>query len=182
MPFGGELVIQLGLETNDANTAIITPDGVYRYWLSRELGGDRPLVICGLNPSVADARKDDPTIRKDIGFAKRWGCGRVIKVNAEAFRATDPAVLKRARKSGVNTIGPENDEYIRRAFGLAWLTNGIPLVAWGNHITEQRQRDISFLLRMLGVTPVCLGTNKNGSPVHELYQPYERELVPWVCP
>src|SRR4051812_40590931 len=60
-------------------TATFSDDDVYRYELTRELGGMRPLVTCGLNPSTADASKNDQTIRKDIGFAKHWGCGRVLK-------------------------------------------------------------------------------------------------------
>lgn len=31
-----------------------------------ELGGDRPLVICGLNPSVANETDNDPTITRAI--------------------------------------------------------------------------------------------------------------------
>jgi hypothetical protein len=31
------------------------------------------LLVIGLNPSTADETKDDPTIRREIDFAKRWG-------------------------------------------------------------------------------------------------------------
>jgi hypothetical protein len=164
------------------NTAVISPCGVYRYELRRELGGDRPLVAIGLNPSVADAEIDDPTIRKDIGFAKIWQCGRVVKGNANAYRATDPKDMKRARKSGIDIVGPENDRYLDSMIALVKTCNGILLVAWGNHICPGRQAEISYMIDGHNVVPYCLGTNDNGTPKHELYIPYARELVPWSCP
>ncbi len=164
------------------NTAHISPCGVYRYCLTRELGGDRPLVICGLNPSTATADLNDATIRKDMGFARAWHCGRVVKVNAYAYRATDPADMKRARKSGVDVVGPDNDREIREALLLAMLTDGIVLVAWGNHIEPDRQVALARLIADVGAVPLCLGTNKNGTPAHELYQPYESALDVWSCP
>lgn len=173
--------MQLDLERRP-NTANISPCGVYRYMLTRELGGERVLAAFGLNPSKATAELDDNTIRKDMGFARRWGCGRLIKPNAYAYRATDPNDMKRARKSGVDVIGPENDEAIRGALELVRTWKGILLVAWGNHIEPKRQRDLASIIRYAGVTPMCLGTNGNGTPVHELYQPYERELRGWVHP
>lgn len=48
----------------------------YRYVLWRIWDDDKPRVMfIGLNPSIAGAIIDDPTIRKVIGFAKRWGFG-----------------------------------------------------------------------------------------------------------
>lgn len=164
------------------NTARMSPCGAYRYRLTRELGGDRPLVICGLNPSTATADVDDPTIRKEMGFAKLWQCGRLVKVNAYAYRATDPKDMKRAAKAGVDVNGPDNDEAIRQSIGLAKLTNGVLLVAWGNNIEPDRQRDIARLIRFGGVEALCLGMNKNGTPVHPLYIPYERAPVQWSRP
>lgn len=168
-------------ETQDV--AVFSPDEVYRYWLTRELGGEVPLVCCGLNPSTADATRNDPTVRKDIGFAKRWGCGRVIKVNAYGYRATLPADMKRARKNGVDIVGPDNDQYLRRAFELAVETGGKILVAWGVNIDPARQCEIAELLAATpGAVPWTLKRNDNGTPSHELYIPYETPLVPWHCP
>jgi len=64
-------VTQLSLGVRP-DTARFSECGTYRYNLTRELGGERPLVICGLNPSVATRDKNDPTIRREIGFAKLW--------------------------------------------------------------------------------------------------------------
>ena len=57
------------------STAIISADGQYRYSLTRLLallGGERNVVVIMLNPSTADADQDNSTIRRLIGFAKRW--------------------------------------------------------------------------------------------------------------
>ncbi len=161
------------------DTAQFSTCGTYRYELTRQLGGDRPLLICGLNPSVATASKNDPTIRKEIGFAKLWGCGRLVKVNAYGFIATDPKVMKAARKRGVDVVGPHNDAIIRRAVDEAVAQNGIILVAWGRNIETTRQAEISYVF---GDYAKCLGVNEGGSPEHPLYVPYTRELQYWSCP
>lgn len=162
-----------------AKSAVISPCGTYRYDLRRELGGTRPAVFIGLNPSVADAERDDNTIRRDIGFARHWHCGRVIKGNANAYRATKPAAMKRAAKAGVDIVGPDNDRYLREMLLLSKLCSGIVIVCWGNHIDLERQEEVWKLIVACDVTPLCLGTNQNGTPVHELYQPYDRPLEPW---
>lgn len=172
---------QLALD-HRLNTAVFSSCETYRYTLTREIGGIAPLVSIGLNPSTATAEIDDPTIRKDVGFAKRWGLGRVVKLNAFAFRATDPQDMKRAATRGVDIVGPENDFWIAALLCEARLAHGRVVVSWGNHITHERQRRIAQLIADCNVEAMCLGVNKNGTPMHELYIPYEREPRPWSCP
>ena len=62
-------------------SADISDDGMYRYWLSRRLSmGERTVLFVGLNPSTADATKDDPTIRRCVGFARAWGFDGSVSV------------------------------------------------------------------------------------------------------
>ncbi len=69
--------------------AYLSPDRMYRYWLLRVWDDSLPInCICGVNPSKADERENDPTIRKDIGFSERQGFGGLLKVNISAFRST----------------------------------------------------------------------------------------------
>ena len=79
-----------------------------------------------LNPSIADDKVDDPTIKKCIKFAEREGCTDLTVVNLFSFRATDPNELL------INDIEhPENNGYI-----LSEVENTLnPLVicAWGSH-------------------------------------------------
>ena len=79
-------------------SAMISPDGLYRYWLQRETGidNDKIMLFVMLNPSVADAVENDPTIRRCIGYAKREGFGMLEVVNLFAFISTDPDGLKLA--------------------------------------------------------------------------------------
>lgn len=175
-------IVAAAREGRSADIAIFSDDDVYRWWLTRELGGDRTLVAIGLNPSTATAEINDPTIRKDIGFAQRWGCGRIVKGNAYGYRATDPENMKRARKAGVDVVGFDNDRYLMDMITAANHGGGIVLVAWGNHIEPARQRHVASMIDHVGVVPMCLGTNKNGTPKHECYLGYDTPLVPWSPP
>ena len=46
-----------------------------------------------LNPSTADEHRDDPTIRRCIGFAKGWGYRTLYVTNLSPLRATYPKEL-----------------------------------------------------------------------------------------
>ena len=52
-------------------SAVFSQDRKYRYVLTRVWDKNKPmLVFVGLNPSIADETKDDPTIKKCIKFAQ----------------------------------------------------------------------------------------------------------------
>ena len=124
---------------------------VFRWWLTRNLGGSRPLVIVGLNPSTADAKANDPTIRTEIGVAKRWGFSWLVKVNAYAFRSTSPHVMKTMRDAGVDVVGTCNDDAICTAALLAQARAGQLVVAWGTHIAPTREQHIAAMISSLNV-------------------------------
>jgi len=80
--------------------ATFSPCRKYRYSLFRIWDEDKSLVLfIGLNPSTADEKEDDPTIRRCINFAKQWGWGYggLIMGNLFSFRATQPSDLKQAK-------------------------------------------------------------------------------------
>jgi len=86
--------------------------GLTHYW-GAEPGEQKESEFCvfvGLNPSTADAFADDPTVKRCVGFARRWGFLGFVIVNAFGFRATEPANMLRAE----DPIGPENDEALLR--------------------------------------------------------------------
>jgi len=64
-----------------------------------------------LNPSVADASADDPTIRRVRGFSESWGFGGFTVVNLFAEIQTNPAMMGQT----CDPVGPENDDYIAQA-------------------------------------------------------------------
>ena len=66
--------------------AIFSPDRIHRYGLWRIWDDALPKVLfIGLNPSTADELKNDPTIRRCIGYAKDWGYGGYIMGNIYCF-------------------------------------------------------------------------------------------------
>jgi hypothetical protein len=84
----------------------------YRYRLIHDwTGSPERVAFIMLNPSTADERTLDPTIRRCIGFAKAWGFGGIDVVNLFAWRTTDPAALARV----ADPIGPRNDGMIAAA-------------------------------------------------------------------
>jgi hypothetical protein len=123
-------------------------------------------MVIGLNPSTADETKDDPTIRKCIGFAKRWGFGGLMMTNLFAFRATDPKVMKREAAPA----GQDNQHHILKVASEA----GMVLAAWGKNGKHQNQ-DVNAgqWLDSIGVKIHCLKRNGDGTPMHPLYVPYE---------
>jgi len=131
----------------------------YRYVLWRIWDDDMPKVMfIGLNPSTADETDDDPTIRRCIGFAKRWGFGGVYMLNIFAYKAVQPEQMKKAADS----IGAENDGYLARYAEMSSLVIG----AWGNHGV--------YLNRGAGViemfpTMQCMKMTKRNQPAHPLY-------------
>ena len=123
------------------------------------------LMVVGLNPSTADEVKNDPTIRWCIRFAKDWGFGRLCMTNLFAFRATDPAVMKRH----VEPVGEENDGWLLEIAQSA----GMILAAWGA-LGKFNLRSEKVLPLLRGRAIHCLGICGNGEPKHPLYVPAER--------
>lgn len=156
-------------------------DGRYRYTLRRRwaLRGDGVCWIM-LNPSTADARQDDPTIRRCVAFSKGWGYGWLVVVNLFATRATDPKALRLRpdfyQGEHEALIGPENDTQILRAVAAAKLT----IAAWGNHGALYNRGDE---VREMLETPLHhLGLTKVWQPRHPLYVPRTAMPVQWEMP
>lgn len=161
--------------------AKISDCGKYRYSLSRywDREAAQLAVFVMLNPSTADDKVDDPTIRKCSSYAQRWSCGSLTVVNLFAYRATDPRDLKAALNRGEDIIGPENDKTIRDA-----LRGGggrkVVVAAWGaNPIARERARS---LLRASIATFYTLQVNNDGSPAHPLYLKNNARLEVYALP
>lgn len=144
--------------------AVISPCGLYRYKLTRCWDQDLPgLNFIMLNPSTADASKDDATIRSCIRLARAWGCGSFCVYNLFALRATNPEALRKAE----DPIGPENAMWLKTL--AAYVREGLAKViaAWGAHGTlYERDLDVCAMFRC---RLEALGLNKDGTPEHPLY-------------
>jgi hypothetical protein len=164
--------LQLTASTSGAR---FSPCGRYRYSLTRTWGNGPPALFVMLNPSTATADIDDPTIRKCIGFAKRWGHGGIEVVNLFAIRSTDPAGVLAVD----DPVGPDNDGVI----GGAMLHSAVTIFAWGAHATgllrkvgPKRINVVRVTAALQQVKPLCLGTSNDGSPRHPLMLPYSTPL------
>jgi len=156
--------------------AVLSPCGTWRYELPREWDiGNRLVVVRCLNPSTADAEKDDPTIRRVIGFAKSHGFGNLLVLNIFALRSTDPDGLRVAQ----DPVGPDNDAHIHDALSIP----GTPaLAAWGSMGDQwdpARQRAAAVLNLAPLASWFCLGTTKNGHPRHPLYIAGSTRFAPY---
>lgn len=148
-----------------ARPCAFSDDRIYRFTLWREWDANNSgrVLFVGLNPSTADETRDDPTIRRCIGYAKAWGFGGLCMANIFAFRATDPAVMKAAH----DPIGVGNDAAL---FALARTCHAI-VACWGTRGAHRNRGALAWmLLRNASARKVhCLGTNADGSPKHPLY-------------
>lgn len=122
-----------------------------------------------LNPSIADADIDDPTIRRCMGYTMQWGCGGIIVVNLFALRATDPNDLC----VSTDPIGPENYHYI---FQASWEA-GLTIAAWGIRGVYLKQ-DEKVLAQLTNTHYLAL--TKNGSPGHPLYLRKDLKPIVWT--
>lgn len=130
-----------------------------------------------LNPSTADDVSDDATIRRCVGFAKRWGFSGLVVTNLFAFRATDPKdLLKMAVHNLVDAIGTENDEHIDRE---AKIADAI-VCAWGNN-GALRGRDLQVAGRLIeGYNLLCIRRTTLGNPAHPVRESYTDSAAPYM--
>lgn len=169
--------------------ATFSDDRRFRYTLERRWvpvgSATRCALFVMLNPSTADAEKDDPTIRSCVQFATSFGCGQLKVVNLYALRSSKPIALKKTVESGLDIVGPDNNSWIRQAAAEADLiiaawgsTTVLPAVALASRIATVREivGDRWHALRV-----------ENGKPRHPSPQAWSRlprptEPVPWPLP
>lgn len=155
-------------------------DGRYRYrlWRIWDEGAER-LAWVMLNPSVADGTSDDPTIRKCIGFARRWGFGSIEVVNLYAFRATAPRVLHAAIKEFGEpyAVGPRNEDSLIEVCTHAKTV----IAAWGaKDFAGKRAASVKRTLLERLPSVLSLGRTEGGEPRHPLYVPYDTAPEPFT--
>ena len=155
--------------------AEISDDGQYRYnlWRSWDVGKPDCLFIM-LNPSTADAEQDDPTIRRCIDYAKRWGYGGLQVGNLFALRATHPKDLRNHLSP---TGGQKNDDVLKEMHNAAHFT----VAAWGTQGAYMGQGDhVKSLLRPMKGKIYHLGLTVAGFPRHPLYLRKDAEPTLWI--
>ncbi len=147
-----------------------------REWSSPMFARSRGTVnFIMLNPSVADDQSDDPTIRKCIGFADRWGYAALVVTNLIPIISTDP--WKLPPWHGVDS---ENRAYLLDCARKADLVT----VAWGS-VPGSLAKQIAlaehiYLLRhSTAVKFHCIGWTRKGDPLHPSRAPYTDRPIVW---
>jgi hypothetical protein len=149
-------------------SAVLSPCGTYRYSLTRTWDISLPSVsFIGLNPSTADADRDDATSRVYIRYAERWGFGTLYICNLFALRSRDPRELRIAKCP----IGCDNDSQLNQLQNRAQLT----VCARGNP-GGFLGRDEQVLATL--VNPDCLVKLKSGRPGHPLFKSLKLKPIP----
>ncbi len=149
-----------------SGNAVFSKCGTYRYRLDRKwMFGSGRVVWVLLNPSTADAKKNDPTIRRCIRFSFDWGYQKLTILNLFAYRSTDPKAIRQQD----DPIGPSNHRISREAL----MTADLVVCGWGNDGFYRKQdRRFLDLIQKCGKTPMILQWNAScKAPRHPLYIP-----------
>ena len=151
--------------------AVMSEDARCRFLLWRNWGrGPRRCVFIGLNPSTADASRDDATARRCIAFARAWDCTGMLMVNLFATRSTHPDGIVVDQETVTNGM------YQRVASASA----DIIVAAWGAHTLARIGYSRADFPLTTNQRLHCLGTNKDGSPKHPLYLAKSSTLGPYL--
>ncbi len=134
-----------------------------RYSLKREWDNSKNKILyIMLNPSLADDKNDDPTIRRLINFTKKFNYGGFLVGNIFTTITPNPKELDKSKG-----MSDKNFEELIK------LINKVDQIvyAWGSSIEEPQ------LLKKLVLSPKCFGKNFNGTPKHPLYLPSQTKLI-----
>jgi len=163
-------------------SAILSPCRRWRYRLDRRWTSGQTVCFIGLNPSTADETTDDPTLRRCIGFASKWGYGSLFMVNLYALRATDPSLLW--QKPHKTRVGPHWQQH----FLDAVTQTDCVVTCWGGfskgRVMDRRQgqRHADHTLALLHTNNIefsHLGLTRGHQPKHPLYLAKDTPLSKW---
>jgi len=155
----GENGLRWEEELRKAKGAIISPCGRYRYALWRIWSRNLPLLmVIGLNPSTADAMKNDQTITKLTRFAVIWNMGGLLMGNLAAYRSAYPSEILKA----ADPVGPDCDLWLERMRDRA----GMHVAAWGNDGALLPERVVA--VRHMFPRLYHLGLTREGYPTHPM--------------
>jgi len=142
--------------------AHFSADRSHRFLLWRKTGVESHdfVLFVGLNPSIADEKRLDPTVTRCFNYAKKWGFGYLLMGNLYSRVSTDPKC--------VNFYVLDKDDIENNWWELSMARNlaKTTVVAWGSNADPSIAN--KWLRAQSGVL-YCLGQNANGSPKHPLY-------------
>jgi hypothetical protein len=159
------------------NVCRFSPDRRHRYSLTHRwdvlFGGSRTILWLGLNPSVADEVRLDPTLTRIRTFSQREGFDGFVMGNLFGLRTPYPKEMM----ADPDPVGADNDAVLLEAAGRCEKI----VAAWGAGGVYQSRADEVVRL-FAGRELWCLGTTKEGHPRHPLYVAGKQALVLWTPP
>lgn len=147
---------------------------ITRYSLIKE--GEKMLIVVGFNPSTADDKKIDPTMRFVLGIAKFNGYNGFAMVNLYPLRSTNPDKLPKEIDKKIVKENFSHIDYILDKYPLADI-----LLAYGNLVDKRSYtkiiaRKLLNLFHDKSRQIYCLAKLKSGNPKHPLRTPYSTKL------
>lgn len=152
-----------------------SPDNLLRYSLGN--AGANPLLVIGLNPSIATNEKSDTTISKVNKVAKISGFDGFVMLNLYPERATDYSALPLEMNPEIYNSNLSIIEKI-----VASQVNPTIWAAWGESVNAREYflkagKDLSNKLRKYKVSWMKFGElTKSGHPRHPSRISYEWKL------
>lgn len=137
-------------------SAVFSEDGKYRYLLSRDWAEGKIAMCIGLNPSNANAEKNDPTINILIKTLTSLGFGGLRMVNLYAYISSKPSKL-------FEVADPQNENdawLVTTAYGCQEI-----IFCWGSFKNiEYRAKKVMEMFP----SSKCFAKNTNGTPLHPM--------------
>lgn len=158
---------------NNGKGAEFSHDGKYRYKLWRIWDESKPKAMCiGLNPSTANAEKNDNTINVLIRMLEKLDYGGFYMMNLFAFISSKPEDLLTCD----DPLG-DNENKLEEVEALC----DVVIACWGNF--KQAEQRIKEVLPRYPKAK-CFGINQNGTPFHPRAMSYKGlldkpELIPY---
>jgi hypothetical protein len=154
-------------QTHGDSFAVFDDSMAYRYRLVRQFKfpDDYRVIFIMLNPSTADAFKNDPTVSRCCRYVKDWGGTSLEVLNIFALRSTDPHALYVSS----DPVGEMNTETILKSVTSPIVDKVI--AAWGAHgALRSRGTFMRKLLQENCPKVYRLGDlTAGGQPRHPLY-------------
>jgi len=147
----------------------ISLNGRFRYALTRRWGAGPVVAWLMLNPSTADAERDDPTLRRIMDWADAWGYHGVSVVNVYPYRTSKPAELWRWLGADHESAEREHTTQINCAkINQAAKQAALRMVGFGADVANVDRLTLADALTAFGEGVMCMGTNQHGWPLHPM--------------
>lgn len=170
---------QKSLFEDNLKGACFSADGKHRLSLWRIWDEHLPKAMCiGLNPSNANADKDDPTISNLRKALAKLGFGGVIMMNCFTIISSKPSILQ-----DIDINDPENTDN-QYNIGHEAEQCEVVIFAWG---TFKAVAETGIDKRWIEMFPKakCFGHNQDRTPIHPMFLMWSGkinnpELIPYI--